>query len=384
MLFFGTNYFAHVATLVERPGQTLPETLVNSANALFIPASGAIHALRLLILRSTTKRGNPLRNAAKAGALCMLVSKSDLRHVMDRSRSHRNTWLTRNFENPTITEPEFLEKYMHSNILGRAKFNKDRYTLMPVPPDVPLKAYCPVVPPDKEETGLSPNKIRVQPSYNVAGALIALVQVIWGIVTLYNVRANQIDLYGYGAFGLTVIPYALMSFVNLMTNLLRPGYHHLYLVHTPDMDKAAGEVGRSAGSFAGMIAAVDIEALDNQPERVELVFDVWIDPKLAAPYLVGYILFGLIPIVVVAGLTRFRAGTDIRQERAWILAWLIVGAVAPLYVVVSANFAKKQHRGLLRYPTQVIMVLPLWVPAIGGMVIVGKTLTDFGICSRLD
>jgi hypothetical protein len=49
-IFFATNYIAHAATLISVPGETLWEILISTANALFIPGSGALRAFRFLVL----------------------------------------------------------------------------------------------------------------------------------------------------------------------------------------------------------------------------------------------------------------------------------------------------------------------------------------------
>ena len=67
-------------------------------------------------------------------------------------------------------------------------------------------------------------------SYNALKSLIAVLQALFAIVTLYNSKGHQIDRFGYAAFGLTVVPYALMSVINLCANLLCPEYPAMYLV----------------------------------------------------------------------------------------------------------------------------------------------------------
>lgn len=51
-----------------------------------------------------------------------------------------------------------------------------------------------------------------------------MVQIVFGMSTLYRTKGNQIERYGYAAYGLTVTPYALMSILNLAGNLMRPDY----------------------------------------------------------------------------------------------------------------------------------------------------------------
>jgi hypothetical protein len=81
-------------------------------------------------------------------------------------------------------------------------------------------------------------EISVSSSHNVIKAIVSIVQVLFAIVTLYRTRGDQLNQYGYAAFGLTVLPYIIMSIVNLLGNLVTPDFSTLYLVHSPEMDEA--------------------------------------------------------------------------------------------------------------------------------------------------
>jgi hypothetical protein len=66
--------------------------------------------------------------------------------------------------------------------------------------------------------------------HNVLQGLAAVVQMIFACKELYNARGRQIERYGYAAFGLTVLPYLWMSFLNLLGNICWPQYSHKYIV----------------------------------------------------------------------------------------------------------------------------------------------------------
>jgi len=68
--------------------------------------------------------------------------------------------------------------------------------------------------------------------------LIALGQVLFAIATLYQSRGDQLSRFGYVSFGLTVIPYAVMSIVNLVGSLVRPEYPEYYMVESKILDEA--------------------------------------------------------------------------------------------------------------------------------------------------
>jgi hypothetical protein len=67
-------------------------------------------------------------------------------------------------------------------------------------------------------------------SYSALKSLVAVTQALFAATTLYNSKGHQIDRFGYAAFGLTVVPYALMSIVNLIANLVCPEYPAMYLI----------------------------------------------------------------------------------------------------------------------------------------------------------
>ncbi|KAI8244141.1 hypothetical protein K4K57_000814 [Colletotrichum sp. SAR 10_99] len=69
-----------------------------------------------------------------------------------------------------------------------------------------------------------------RPCYNLVRVLASIIQLIFAISTLYRTRGDQIERYGYAAFGLTVIPYAWMSLINLVGNAICPQYDKIYVV----------------------------------------------------------------------------------------------------------------------------------------------------------
>ncbi|KAJ5408993.1 hypothetical protein N7509_002876 [Penicillium cosmopolitanum] len=81
-------------------------------------------------------------------------------------------------------------------------------------------------------------------SNSLVSPLIAILQIFYASATLYQSRGYQIARYGYAAFGFTVLPYLVMSFINLLGRVLTPTYPDLYLVRTEIMDEAIHRGGR--------------------------------------------------------------------------------------------------------------------------------------------
>ncbi|KAJ5832208.1 hypothetical protein N7474_000519 [Penicillium riverlandense] len=91
--------------------------------------------------------------------------------------------------------------------------------------------------------------------YSLSTAVVAIVQIIYASATLYRSRGDQVAKYGYAAFGFTVLPYLIMSFVNLVGNLVTPRYSTLYLVRTEMMDEAVERGGYFEGTTARLESA---------------------------------------------------------------------------------------------------------------------------------
>jgi hypothetical protein len=67
--------------------------------------------------------------------------------------------------------------------------------------------------------------------YSVVQGLSAIAQIFFASKEIYDARGHQVERYGYAAFGLTVLPYLWMSFLNLIATICEPRYTHSYIVH---------------------------------------------------------------------------------------------------------------------------------------------------------
>jgi hypothetical protein len=72
VLFYFANYIAHAATVISSPGPGSWSTVYVVIIALLIPVSGVIRAVSN-IRRHACTEAHPLRRAARARALCMVV-----------------------------------------------------------------------------------------------------------------------------------------------------------------------------------------------------------------------------------------------------------------------------------------------------------------------
>ncbi|KAJ4298301.1 hypothetical protein N0V90_006201 [Kalmusia sp. IMI 367209] len=96
---------------------------------------------------------------------------------------------------------------------------------------------------------------RINSNYDIMRGLVALVQALLAIQTLYQTRGDQLARFGYAAFGLTVAPYAVMSLVNLLGSLSRPDYDAVYMVGSPIMVEERRRKGL-AGYYDGVVGEV--------------------------------------------------------------------------------------------------------------------------------
>jgi hypothetical protein len=108
-------------------------------------------------------------------------------------------------------------------------------------------------------------------SYNGIKGLASLIQLGYAIVTLYRSRGDQIEQYGYAAFGLTVVQYAVVSVVNLLANILTPDYPALYMVRSEVMKEAEGR----GGKFDGTIGEINVA--DGQQDGGKMMYNLCLD-----------------------------------------------------------------------------------------------------------
>ncbi|KAK0724051.1 hypothetical protein B0H67DRAFT_99024 [Lasiosphaeris hirsuta] len=106
------------------------------------------------------------------------------------------------------------------------------------------------------------NDVSIGSTYNIPKALFGVFQSIAAGITLYRARGDQLDRFGYAAFGLSVAPYITMSAANLLGSVVCPEYPSMYLVHTTDMDLALRDPD---AQFGGAVASLDTDAVGDAP-----------------------------------------------------------------------------------------------------------------------
>jgi hypothetical protein len=89
-----------------------------------------------------------------------------------------------------------------------------------------------------------------------------------------------------------------------------------------------------------------------------------------------------IPIAITGALSHFRVAESTTAQRIWTMSWLVLGIIrgcaAPGYPEMPG--LKYIKNNILNFLPQIFFA----VPAVGGYVVIGQMLKEFGTCTRLD
>lgn len=75
IIFFFANYLAHAASVIIEPGQSLSSSGLSVLLTLILPGTGVVRAVRAIFRHAATETKNPLKRAARAGALCVVLKR---------------------------------------------------------------------------------------------------------------------------------------------------------------------------------------------------------------------------------------------------------------------------------------------------------------------
>ena len=254
-------------------------------------------------------------------------------------------------------------------------------------------------------------QVVISNNYSILKIAISIGQLLYAVATtLYATRGGQITLFGYAAFGLTVTPYAWMSLVNLLGNASRPDYSTLFLVHTQSLEELQKEIKQDKKSefpFDGAVGMITEEAkLQALRHNMDLELGVinW------ALFLVPYMAM-LVPIAILGTITRLSPGASQLYQRVWVMTWLVFGTGGALYgraISPPKRFIRRHSAGFfymhktffqpahtsLRTSYKfaltpvfsipvLIAILGYAVPPIGGFVVVGQMIMQYGSCIEI-
>jgi len=338
-LFYIVNYGAHAFTVVTYPGEKTWFTTYSRFIALLLPVSGILKALEILVERSCWT-SNPLKQALYARALCHVVKVND-----------RDAAVTFTAE----------EKEIH----GRVRL-PDGYAFQLVGNDIrfdSLEGY--------------PNHLAH--SRTSIRSIAAVIQLLFACYTLYRTRGNQIELYGYAAFGLTVIQYLIMSLINLIASVVVPQFPTIFMVRTAVMTEAE----RENGQFEGVVADLSQERCLEVSLRRR--YALWIQGVFVG------LVWGAIFMTYGEGLSWNPGTISSRAQEGWTMAWLTSSGVFGSVVNAIGKRMWSRPPRKFGWKSKEFRWEVLWflvplcfgVPAIGGLVVVGQMMAAHGNCGNL-
>lgn len=320
--FFFTNYLLHALSVRSLPGENVYSSTAFKLCCLLVPYTGVRRALSL-ISRASSLTKDDLQAAARAGALCMVIRKPDWRprdgqivhgcqvkesaeeqaperalasldekdkpidvpaSEMSGCRASAGGAIASQKElRLNIKEPyerpepsSFLDKISRVLILTD-RFHNDMPSSSPVDHEnIKVHGLCQLAP-GYGLSYISPNvkvyprhyaqlgnqdikPTRIASTHDIPRILFSLIQTVSGGYSLYKARGSQIDRYGFAAFGLTVLPYMIVSIINFIASLLSAEYETVYMVHSTMMDEMVSRGGIVDGVVGSLQENTNMES----------------------------------------------------------------------------------------------------------------------------
>lgn len=109
--------------------------------------------------------------------------------------------------------------------------------------------------------GAGSTPLRLSSNYNILKAVAGIIQIVYGSLELYKAFQLRLTKFGYASYSLTIIPYMLMSLINLLATLCEPQYPTMFLVlyggsDMPPVDHSVLPGTKASGAVASEIAPV--------------------------------------------------------------------------------------------------------------------------------
>jgi len=417
VVFILINYVTHAVTVNTDPGEESTLALFFHIAALLLPFTGAVRGMRSII-SAAILADDPLQCAERASALCIVTRSQDwhpqgTEEVSGCEIVRPDAKSTNPKARVVISHLTEVRKQRELDPHGCKIHGQYR-----LPPGYRLsKLWLSHV---LVKTDSQDLPIQIACSYSFPKVVASIIQLCSAVITLYHTRGTQLQQYGYAAFGLSVIQYAIMSFINLLGNLLCPDYPTLYMIRSEVMKEAEAR----GGYFAGTVGVLVSEAPDNKGEvqrcgREVVRFNVdshdgkstgtfsYQDNELLAlddegeitvkvpawgPSVVFYppsliwcsrlawtllVLATVVPYAIIGGLTKYRPESSTSIQRGFMMSWLVVGQVGGFFTAFQLYAAKNWREAGLRF---LIPCILFGVPAIGGFVIVVLMMRQVGYC----
>jgi hypothetical protein len=289
----------------------------------------------------------------------------------------------------------------------------DTYSLARLPPGTELKSL--------EASNAKKGDIVLSNSYGFVKGFTGLVQIISSLYALFSVYGDQTRVYGFAAFGFTVLPYTVMSILNVIANYVEASYDCLFLVRSDVMKEAEKrEGGEFVGEVAELVLATDPEQVQNVgslamnllfrretrtryrarevddlgniiPNRKE--WKIFIPPhdgsyiKADDPrtkivvqpvgdcyqynlenamkvtrfrywvQMVMKTLAMIVPYIVIGALSKFKPGGSSVQQQLFMVGWLVVGQVIGAFNLIGHITGKQKGKTWMKTKSVVNMIV---------------------------
>lgn len=229
--FFLFNFVVHAVTVVNAPGAKPLRSMNASLTAILLPFSGAYRAFQSMAFYRWQKEDD-LHIALRAQALCTPIPSvhHPTAHVLFPALN-----VIEVHGQHSVPEYSFLEWTGIKRPALRPAYHLSKvpwwFAITPLKP--PSRTLATRSTPTRgqpvDHNPMSETKISCD--YNVVKICAAILQILSGLFQIYQSRGTQLVRYGYSTYSLTVVPYVLMSLVNLLVCVCVPQYPMMYIVH---------------------------------------------------------------------------------------------------------------------------------------------------------
>ena len=208
---------------------------------------------------------------------------------------------------------------------------------------------------------------------------VSITQLFFGCITLYRARGDQINKYGYAAFGLTVFPYVFMTLNNLIYEAFVGEYPCVYLLNTR---LVRGKEQEFHGAIGILKRQPDDKESPNDYKNKSWKWRGYPHTIPSASFMTGTLILHAIPPLFILSLTHFKKEQSTTAERAWTMAWLGSSQISAFILGFVAVFRREKFTStkLSDSPATLALFIILSPAAIGGFVVVGQMIMDTGTC----
>ncbi|KAK3991052.1 hypothetical protein QBC44DRAFT_263598 [Cladorrhinum sp. PSN332] len=257
-LFFFVNYVVHVASVRDDHGASAVDMVFRKSMCLVMPMIGVTEVLESIARWGWEFTGtfpflklpsDNLEAAHRAGALIMATRTYGWTPNPEVDTVYRSVRISQGDREEEDTSLVSAYRYGMSgssdgegsvqlrNVDNDAQIQGDHLDLPP--------GYCWAVVP--HHAAIRPwgksSTMQLGGTFSLIQPLAAVAQAISAGFTIYKTRGDQLDRYGFSSFGLTVVPYLIMSMVNFVAQIAIPKYNTLHIIHSDILDEAMSRAG---------------------------------------------------------------------------------------------------------------------------------------------